>query len=128
MVKGALGELPLRELDLLIVENVGNLICPAGFALGTHLNVLVASTPEGDDKPFKYPKMYRGVDVLVVNKIDLLPHLSFDMERFRDGVKALNEGVTTFPLSCRTGEGLEGWLDWLRSQLSDRQRGRRREG
>jgi hydrogenase nickel incorporation protein HypB len=118
MVGDALGQLPLDELDFLIVENVGNLICPAGFALGTDVNVLVASVPEGDDKPFKYPSMYRGVDVLVVNKIDLLPHVTFDMDRFRRGVEALNEGVTTFPMSCRTGEGVDAWLDWVAARAA----------
>jgi hydrogenase nickel incorporation protein HypB len=117
MVRKALEAIPLEEIDLLIVENVGNLICPAGFALGTHLNVLVASIPEGDDKPYKYPTMYRGVDVLVVNKIDLLPYVSFDMERFRRGVETLNEGLTTFPVSCRSGEGLEAWTRWLTAQV-----------
>ena len=113
MVHSALAELPLAEIDVLIVENVGNLICPAGFALGTHANVLVASTPEGDDKPYKYPSMYSRVDTLVVNKIDLLPHLDFDMERFRRGVATLNPGVRTFPLSCRTGEGVDDWVAWI---------------
>ena len=113
MVHSALAELPLAEIDVLIVENVGNLICPAGFALGTHANVLVASTPEGDDKPYKYPSMYSRVDTLVVNKIDLLPHLDFDMERFRRGVATLNPGVRTFPLSCRTGEGVNDWVAWI---------------
>ena len=119
MVRKALEAIPLEEIDLLIVENVGNLICPAGFALGTHLNVLVASIPEGDDKPYKYPTMYRGVDVLVVNKIDLLPYVSFDMERFRRGVETLNEGLTTFPVSCRSGEGLEAWTRWLTAQVEN---------
>ena len=114
MVGQALEALPLEEIDVLFVENVGNLICPAGFALGTHLNVLIASVPEGDDKPYKHPRMYSGVDALVINKIDLLPHIEFDMARFREGVEALNEDVATFPLSCTTGEGLEAWIDWLR--------------
>jgi hydrogenase nickel incorporation protein HypB len=115
-VRQGMGTLPMDDLDLLIVENVGNLICPASFDLGTHVNVLVASVPEGDDKPYKYPRMYRGVDVLVLNKVDLLPHVPFDVERFRRGVEALNEGVRTFELSCRTGEGLDPWLDWIRAQ------------
>ena len=117
MVGDALGQLPLAELDLVIVENVGNLICPAAFDLGTACNVLVASVPEGDDKPFKYPTMYRGVDVMVINKIDLLPHVTFDMDHFRSGVEALNEGVTTFLMSCRTGEGVAAWLDWVRERV-----------
>lgn len=113
MLQGALEELPLEELDLLIVENVGNLICPASFQLGTHASVLISSIPEGDDKPYKYPAMFKGVDALVINKIDLLPYLDFDMDRFRTGVEALNRGLVTFPLSCRTGEGLEAWIEWL---------------
>ena len=113
MVASALVELPLAELDVLIVENVGNLICPASFALGTHHNVLVASTPEGDDKPYKYPSMYSKVEALVVNKIDLLPHLEYDVERFRRGVETLNPGVVTFPVSCRTGEGVDAWVAWI---------------
>lgn len=120
MLQAALGQLDLPALDLLIVENVGNLICPANFALGTHKSVLIASIPEGDDKPYKYPGMYRGVDALVINKIDLLPYIAFDMDYFRRGVAALNPGLATFPLSCRTGEGLEDWLDWVLAQLKDR--------
>jgi hydrogenase nickel incorporation protein HypB len=116
MVHSGLAQLPLEDIDLLIIENVGNLICPASFALGTHLNVLVASIPEGDDKPYKYPGMYRGADVLVINKIDLLPYITFDMARFQQGVEILNPGVTTFALSCRTGEGLDNWLNWLQEQ------------
>ena len=122
MVSQALEQLPLDEIDLLVVENVGNLICPAGFALGTHHNVLIASVPEGDDKPYKHPRMYSGVDALVINKIDLLPHIEFDMERFREGVESLNEGVVTFTLSCRTGEGIEAWVDWVGAGI-ERRRG-----
>lgn len=113
MLHGALEQLDLTQFDLLIVENVGNLVCPANFKLGTHKTVLVASVPEGDDKPYKYPGTYRGVDALVVNKIDLLPYVNFRMEYFTQGVQVLNPGVTTFPLSCRTGEGLEAWVEWL---------------
>jgi hydrogenase nickel incorporation protein HypB len=113
MLRDALERIDLSIIDLLIVENVGNLICPANFALGTHLNVLIASIPEGDDKPYKYPGTYRGVDALVINKIDLLPYVDFDMAYFQRGVAALNPGLVNFPLSCRTGEGLDQWLDWL---------------
>ena len=117
MVSAALPQLDLTEVDLLIVENVGNLVCPASFVLGTHASVLIASTPEGDDKPYKYPGMYRGVDALVINKIDLLPYLTFNMEEFRRGVEILNPGLVTFPLSCRTGEGLDRWLGWLTDSM-----------
>jgi hydrogenase nickel incorporation protein HypB len=113
MLFGALEQLDLTQFDLLIVENVGNLVCPANFKLGTHKTVLVASVPEGDDKPYKYPGTYRGVDALVVNKVDLLPYVNFRMDYFTQGVQVLNPGVTTFPLSCRTGEGLDAWVEWL---------------
>jgi hydrogenase nickel incorporation protein HypB len=117
MLLGGLDQLALEEVDLLIVENVGNLICPAAFALGVHKNVLIASVPEGDDKPYKYPAMYRGVDALVINKTDLLPYVEFDMAYFRHGVEVLNPGVQTFPLSCKTGEGMADWLEWLRQAI-----------
>ncbi|MBI2333090.1 MAG: hydrogenase nickel incorporation protein HypB [Chloroflexi bacterium] len=113
MLHGALNQLDLKQFDLLIVENVGNLVCPADFRLGTHKSVLIASIPEGDDKPYKYPGMYRGVDALVINKIDLLPYIPFKMDFFQRGVEALNQGVITFPVSCSTGEGLDAWIDWL---------------
>lgn len=119
MLQGALEKLPLTDVDLLIVENVGNLICPASFPLGTHKNVLIASVPEGDDKPYKYPTMYRGIDALVINKIDLQPYIEFDMKYFREGVEVLNPGLVTFPLSCKTAEGLEEWLQWLLNQVQE---------
>jgi hydrogenase nickel incorporation protein HypB len=117
MLASALPQLPLGELDLVIVENVGNLICPAAFHLGTHLNVLIASVPEGDDKPYKYPNIYRGIDALIVNKIDLQPYVEFNMDYFRRGVEMLNPGVVTFPISCRTGEGVERWVEWLAGKI-----------
>jgi hydrogenase nickel incorporation protein HypB len=113
MLQQVLPNIDLNLINLLIVENVGNLVCPASFKLGTHKSVLIASIPEGDDKPYKYPTMYHGVDALVINKIDLLPYIDFDMDYFRQGVEILNPGLVTFPLSCRTGEGLESWLDWV---------------
>lgn len=113
MLRGALDQLDLTQFDLLIVENVGNLVCPANFKLGTHKTVLVASVPEGDDKPYKYPGTYRGVDALVINKVDLLPYVDFRMDYFQQGVQVLNPNVTTFPISCRTGEGLDAWVNWL---------------
>ncbi|MBK9925154.1 MAG: hydrogenase nickel incorporation protein HypB [Anaerolineales bacterium] len=113
MLHGALNQLDLKQFDLLMVENVGNLVCPAEFRLGTHKSVLIASVPEGADKPYKYPGMYRGVDALIINKIDLLPYIDFDMDFFRRGVEALNPGVITFPVSCRTGEGMDAWINWL---------------
>lgn len=113
MLKEGLDKLPLKRLDLIIVENVGNLVCPAAFQLGTHLNILIASIPEGDDKPYKYPAIYRGLDVLIVNKIDLLPYVPFNMAYFQQGVELLNPGLVTFPISCRTGEGVDAWTEWL---------------
>jgi len=118
MLKDGLDQLPLEQIDLVIVENVGNLICPAAFTLGTHLNVLIASVPEGDDKPYKYPAIYRGVDVLLINKIDLLPYVRFNMEYFRQGVEMLNPGLVTFPISCTTGEGVDAWTDWLKAKIA----------
>ena len=117
MLANALPQLPLADLDLLIVENVGNLICPAGFSLGTHRNVVIASVPEGDDKPYKYPNIYRGIDALILNKIDLMPYIEFDPDYFRRGITLLNPGVTFFELSCRTGQGFPAWAGWLRQQM-----------
>ncbi len=120
MLQEALGQLNLDTVDLLIVENVGNLICPANFQLGTHKSILIASVPEGDDKPYKYPGMYQGVDALVINKIDLRPYIDFDMDYFRRGVEALNPGLMTFPLSCRSLEGVEDWINWVRDLVETR--------
>jgi hydrogenase nickel incorporation protein HypB len=117
MLKNALSALDLKLIDLLIIENVGNLVCPVSFQLGAHTSVLIASIPEGDDKPYKYPGMYRGVDALVINKIDLLPYVPFDMDYFRKGVELLNPGLVTFSLSCQTGEGIDEWISWLKKQL-----------
>jgi hydrogenase nickel incorporation protein HypB len=116
MLQKALDQLDLGQFDLLLVENVGNLVCPANFRLGTHKNILIASIPEGDDKPYKYPGMYQDVDALVINKIDLLPYIPFDMEYFRKGVQILNPDLVTFPLSCISGEGLTDWIDWISRQ------------
>lgn len=117
MIEMALAELPLEELELIIVENVGNLICPASFQLGTHANVLIASVPEGDDKPYKYPNIYRGLDVLIINKIDLTPYIDFRMDYFTQGVEMLNPGLKTFPVSAKTGEGFAAWIDWLTEKV-----------
>jgi hydrogenase nickel incorporation protein HypB len=117
MLLGALPRLDLDATDLLIIENVGNLVCPANFALGSHANVVIASVPEGSDKPYKYPGMFRGADVLLLNKIDTVDAFDFDVEYFRRGVQALNNDVAFFPISCRTGQGLERWLGWVREQV-----------
>jgi hydrogenase nickel incorporation protein HypB len=118
MLQEALPRLSLEELDLLIVENVGNLVCPASFELGVHRKVLIASVPEGDDKPYKYPVMYRGVDVVILNKTDVLDAFDFDVDYFRRGVEALNPDLRFLPLSCKTGEGMESWLAWLRKEIA----------
>jgi hydrogenase nickel incorporation protein HypB len=118
MLSLALPQLPLDQVDLLIVENVGNLVCPAEFELGTHLNVLIASIPEGADKPYKYPTMYRGVDVLIVNKMDLLPYVPFDLDYFKRGVEVLSPGLTTFEVSCTTGDGIQAWVAWLKERVA----------
>jgi len=117
MVESALDQLPLETLDLIIIENVGNLICPAAFNLGTHSKIVIASVPEGDDKPYKYPNIYRGLDVLIINKIDLLPYVDFDMDYFRQGIEILNPGLEIFAVSAKTGEGIDDWLGWLKSKL-----------
>lgn len=115
MLRQALNELDLDDLDLVLVENVGNLICPASFQLGTHRSVLIASIPEGDDKPYKYPTMYQNLDLLLINKIDLLPYIDFDLDYFRRGVELLNPELETVLISCTTGEGIDEWLAWLRT-------------
>ena len=113
MVGLALDQLNLDKADLLLIENVGNLICPAGFRLGNHANILISSIPEGDDKPYKYPNIYRNLDVLIINKTDLLPYLDFRMDYFREGVEMLNPGLKTFAVSSKTGEGFRDWIEWL---------------
>ncbi len=120
MLQNALMELDLDKFDLLLVENVGNLICPASFKLGTDKNIMIASIPEGDDKPYKYPAMYQDVDALIINKIDLLPYVKFDMDYFQKGVQMLNPDLITFPVSCTTGEGIEEWVKWVKEHIKDK--------
>lgn len=117
MVQKALDKIDLTKIDILLVENVGNLVCPAGFFLGTHQNVVIGSIPEGDDKPYKYPGMYKGADVVILNKVDYQAYQPFDVQYFSRGVKQLNPEVSIFPLSCRTGEGMEAWLEWIKEKL-----------
>jgi len=118
MMSDGLAQLDLSQLDLLIVENVGNLICPAAWDLGTHFKLLVSSVPEGDDKPYKYPNIFRGLEILVINKTDLQPYVEYNMDYFRQGVEMLNPGLVTFPLSCRTGEGFDQWINWLTEKVA----------
>lgn len=122
MLNAGMQSLPMGELNLVLIENVGNLICPAAFKLGSHLNLLIASIPEGDDKPYKYPNIYRGLDVLIINKTDLLPYIDFNMHYFQQGVEMLNPGLTTFPISCKTGQGLDAWSDWMIKTVQHNQR------
>ena len=114
MVNMGLGGLAVKDLDLVVLENVGNLVCPAEFDTGAHKNVMILSVPEGDDKPLKYPLMFSICDVLIVNKMDYIEFSDFDLEKMRERVLRLNPGIKIFPVSCRTGEGLDAWLDWLR--------------
>ena len=113
MVRSALSALPLDELDVLIVENVGNLVCPAEFRIGEDARIMISSVAEGEDKPLKYPLMFRACELVVVNKVDLLPHVDFDMDRFEHHLDAVNPGVARIKLSARTGEGLDAFRDWL---------------
>jgi hydrogenase nickel incorporation protein HypB len=113
MVRSALPEIPLHDLDLLVIENVGNLVCPAEFRVGEDARVMVSSVTEGEDKPLKYPLMFRTCELVVINKIDLLPHLDFDMERFLHNLDAVHPGVARMQVSARTGEGIEAVRDWL---------------
>jgi hydrogenase nickel incorporation protein HypB len=113
MVRGGLGQLDLDGIDLIVVENVGNLVCPAEFNIGEDAKVMICSVTEGDDKPLKYPLMFQVSSILLLNKIDLLPHVAFDLERFRADALKVNPRLEIMPLSCSTGEGLESWLKWL---------------
>lgn len=113
MVARALRGLDLDALDLVVIENVGNLVCPAEFNVGEHRKAMVFSVTEGEDKPLKYPVMFRAAEVVVVNKMDLLPHLDVDLDLFRSNLAAVNPGATVIETSMRTGEGLDAWLAWL---------------
>ncbi len=113
MVRSAIHSLPLAEIDLLVIENVGNLVCPAEFAVGENLRVMVSSVTEGEDKPVKYPLMFRAVDLVLVSKIDLLPHLEFDLDRYLGNLDAVHPGVPRILVSARTGEGIDAWREWL---------------
>jgi len=120
MVSNALDSLSLEDTDLLLIENVGNLVCPAEFKTGAHKRVMLLSIPEGNDKPYKYPLMFTESAVIIVNKIDLLPLLDFDVTAFRQAVTGLNPNVKIFPVSCKTGEGIAAWISWLESELRGR--------
>ncbi len=118
MIRRAMPELPLDGLDLVFVENVGNLICPVSFDLGQNANICLLSVPEGHDKPYKYPAIFEAVDLVVVTKTDLMPYLDFDIDIFRDLVRGLNPEAQVICLSAKTGEGMDAWIAWLEARLS----------
>jgi hydrogenase nickel incorporation protein HypB len=118
MVAEALDNLPLEKINLLFIENVGNLICPNNYLLGEDIRLMIASMPEGDDKPYKYPAMFADTDVVILNKIDLHPYLDFREDAFRKVLTGLNPEVVIFPLSCKTGIGLKPWLEWLEARVN----------
>ncbi|MBC7320268.1 hydrogenase nickel incorporation protein HypB [bacterium] len=116
MIREAIKKLSLNGVRYLFIENVGNLICPASFDLGEHIRIAIASVPEGDDKPYKYPGLFSKVEAVILNKIDLMPYVNFDLERFKKGIIAINRNTKIFLLSCKTKEGIEVWVDWLKSE------------
>ena len=120
MVESALGILPLGNIDLLFIENVGNLICPNAYSLGEDRRIMISSLPEGDDKPLKYPAMFADTDVIVLKKTDLQPHLDFNYDVFNKTVTSLNSDVVIFPVSCKTGEGMAAWFAWLESEVRNK--------
>lgn len=113
MVQEALAQIPLSQLDILFIENVGNLVCPAAYELGEHVRVVVMSTTEGEDKPLKYPAVFRNADALVINKTDLLPYLPYDLAQAIGFARRVNPGLAIFETSCTTGAGISEWVDWL---------------
>jgi hydrogenase nickel incorporation protein HypB len=117
MIEAALKDMPLADIDLILIENVGNLICPAEFTLGEHKRVVISSLPEGDDKPIKYPLIFADADAVIINKMDLLPYVDFDIAAFRRSITGLNPEVEVFQLSCKTGEGIERWCSWILEQV-----------
>nr|WP_211341373.1 hydrogenase nickel incorporation protein HypB [Desulfoglaeba alkanexedens] len=125
MIQTALDALALDGVDLLVVENVGNLVCPAEFNLGEHYKVMILSVAEGDDKPLKYPLMFRQSAVLLINKIDLLPYVDCDVAKIRERARQLNPDQEVFEVSCRTGEGLEAWFAWLEARIRETKAGDR---
>ena len=115
MVRSALGDLPLDQIDLLVIENVGNLVCPAEFRVGEDCRVMVSAVTEGEDKPLKYPLMFRTCDLVLVNKVDLLPHLDYDLDKFLYNLDLVHPDVERMLVSARTGEGIDTWRTWLTS-------------
>jgi hydrogenase nickel incorporation protein HypB len=117
MITPALEKLDLKNIDLLLIENVGNLICPAEFDLGEHVKVVITSLPEGDDKPIKYPLMFAESDAVLINKVDLAPYMDFDINNFRKVVTGLNPDITIFEVSAKTGKGIDQWCQWLLGKM-----------
>ncbi len=117
MIESALKDLPLDKIDLILIENVGNLICPSEFNLGEHKRVVISSLPEGDDKPTKYPLIFIDADTVIINKMDLLPYVDFDIAAFRRSIEGLNPKVKVFQVSCKTSEGIERWCSWVLEQV-----------
>lgn len=117
MTRQGIREMGVEDVDLAILENVGNLVCPAEFDTGAVKNVMILSVPEGDDKPLKYPLMFSICDVLLINKVDVLPYFDFDLEKCKEYVKRLNPNIQIIPISSKTGEGMHKWFDWLREQV-----------
>jgi hydrogenase nickel incorporation protein HypB len=121
MIRDTFGEFSFKDLDLLVVENVGNLVCPAEFKVGEDFKAMILSVTEGDDKPAKYPLMFHESSVLLINKIDLLPYVDCSVEKIKEDSLKINPDLAIFEISCKTGEGLEDWYDWIRERAKDKE-------
>ena len=121
MIRDTFGEFSFKDLDLLVVENVGNLVCPAEFKVGEDFKAMILSVTEGDDKPAKYPLMFHESSVLLINKIDLLPYVDCSVEKIKEDALKINPDLAIFEISCKTGEGLEDWYDWIRERAKDKE-------
>ena len=123
MIRGVAGKMDLDGLDLLIVENVGNLVCPAEFAVGEDAKCVVLSVTEGDDKPLKYPLIFKESSIALLNKVDILPYCNFDMKGAKEDILALHPGMEVVEVSCATGQGIDAWCDWLKARVREKQKG-----
>jgi hydrogenase nickel incorporation protein HypB len=119
MIENSLKDLPLDDINLLLIENVGNLLCPAEFTLGEHKRVVISSSPEGDDKPIKYPLIFSDADAVIINKLDLAPYVDFNVTKFRQSIEGLNPTVKIFEVSCKTGAGIADWCSWLLQEIEN---------
>jgi hydrogenase nickel incorporation protein HypB len=124
MIRDTFGEFSFKELDLLVVENVGNLVCPAEFKVGEDFKAMILSVTEGDDKPAKYPLMFHESSVLLINKTDLLPYVDCSVDKIKEDALKINPDLAIFEISCKTGEGLEDWYDWIREKARDKEASR----